>query len=64
VHARRAARCRLHLDVDAVEQIVERALVDRDARRVARALGQPEGGLVETLVKWFIRLLRGPRLAA
>ena len=36
VHARRAARRRLRLDVDAVEQIVERALVDRDARRVAR----------------------------
>jgi hypothetical protein len=43
VHPRRAARRRFRLHVDAVEQVVEGALVDGDARGVTLDLGQPAG---------------------
>ena len=51
MHACRTSRRRLGLDVDAVEKIVERALVDGDAGRVVLDLGQPERAAVQPFVE-------------
>ena len=49
--ARRPRTRGLRFDVDPVEQIVESALIDREARLVASHLGNAEIALVQTLVE-------------
>jgi hypothetical protein len=46
VNARRAPRRSLRFHLDAVQKVVEHALVNRDARCIVGNLGQPEITLV------------------